>query len=144
MLTTPNNVINLRNSLQSLDPFKFDAKTTYTLARNASWIDAEIAILEKIRQKMFIENGSPEGPLKPEDVPSSEFKKYISIWDEYSASEIEIQDLRLISFNDLNVGTGKGQNSISVTVIKGLNIILNDDEPNNEPQTETKKKSKSK
>lgn len=112
----------LRNSLQSLDNFKFNSNTTYTLSRNLNWVENEIAPLEKTRIKLFKSHGEPTIDN------DAAFKNFITEWEKILEEEIDIKDLRLISLEDLNIGSEEKQNPISIRILNGLFPILKENE----------------
>lgn len=120
MTITPLNLLLLKSSLQSIDTFKFDAKTTYTLSRNLNWVEAEIKPLESTRKKISEEFGNP-------NATNPKFKDYLEKWEEFVNIPIEVKDLRLIDYKDLNIGNETNENAIPVRVLNGLFPIINEE-----------------
>lgn len=120
MKITVTNLISLRNSLLSLESFKFNSKTTYTLSRDLNWVESELNIIETSRKKIFADFGSPK-----QDTP--EYQIYVTEWESFINKEIEIKELRLIDLSDLNIGSAEKENTISVRILNGLFPILKDE-----------------
>lgn len=119
-------LLELKNALQSLDQFKFDSRTTYTLTRDLDWILSEIGSVEKTRKKLHEDSGSPEAPKTQTDPQSPEYAKFSVKWEEFLSTEIEIKDLRRINYNTLNIGsnTDKKENQIPIRVLSALLPII--------------------
>lgn len=135
-------LLELRAALQALDTFSFDGKTSYTLMRNLNWISSEITTLDSVRQKMLKELGDPK-----ETDPA--YKDFISKWQEFLLSDVEMKDLRKIKFETLNVGNdiSKKENVISLRILHALEPIIEDEDENKLSQgvnAETVKKVKKK
>ena len=119
MTITPLELLLLKNALQQIDALKFDSKTVYTLSRNMNWVESEVRNIESVRKKLAAELDNPE-----QNDPN--FKEFLSKWEEFLASTIEIKDLRKINYEALNIGRENNQNSISIQTVNSLLPILED------------------
>jgi len=90
---TNGEIFNTREPLQKLMQEKFPVKVSYGLAKLASKLDAQLGVIEKVRQGLIQTYGekNPDNPMQIRvDPQSKDFPKFASELGELMSKEVEI------------------------------------------------------
>jgi len=90
---TNGEIFNAREPLQKLIGEKFPVKVSYGLAKLASKLDAQLQVIEKVRQGLIQTYGEkdPDNPTQIRVTPQSEkFPKFAEEYGELMSQEVEI------------------------------------------------------
>ena len=93
MKLTNGEIFNAKEPLSKLIQEKLPVKTSYGLAKLASKLDAQLGVIEKVRQGLIQTYGEkdPDNPMQIRVDPQSEnFPKFAEEYGELMAQEVEI------------------------------------------------------
>jgi len=90
---TNGEIFNAKDPLQKLLYEKLPVKTSYGLAKLAAKLDAQLQVIEKVRQGLITTYGEkdPDNPARTNVLPQMEgFQKFMAEYGELMAQEVEI------------------------------------------------------
>lgn len=115
----------VRTSADLFETFKFNSDTTWNLALNHTLIQGKLGPYEAARKSLAKQYGigiTDKMAITTENADA--VKLFIDALEDLQGKVVQVEGLIKIKRGDLNVGNGKGENNIAVSVLTNLMPIL--------------------
>jgi len=113
----------LRTAPDQFEPFIFDADTTWNLALNHTIIAGSMEVFDRAKKTLAVQYGITDRMTVTKE-NAEQVNAFVAGLDVLLTKEVSVDGLQKIERAKLNIGSGKGQNKIPVSVIGNLMLIL--------------------